>query len=213
MPSETQDSELELQQLAEDGVPALLTSLQQQTCSLCGGNVSEKACDCQHCGRPLARWRRWRDHLLSLWIAPLLIGALVFQWGQQSERVQVATQQAKDNNRLIRTLKMELSQNWAAINNVRGILTKDLDDLQHGQLSITPLLSFQSAAWEQAKYGRANLLDQAEEYLYRVHDWKVKGKIFSTHQGLVIDEQAQSVDGVIGSSLRSEDHEKSWTNQ
>ncbi|MBI3319293.1 MAG: hypothetical protein HYZ89_01725 [Candidatus Omnitrophica bacterium] len=39
---------------------------------------------------------------------------------------------------------------------------KDLEDLQHGQLSITPLLGFHFTAWEQAKYGRGDFLERAD---------------------------------------------------
>ena len=146
---------------------------------------------------------------------------------------------------------MELPQNHANINNVRNILTKDLDDLQNGKLSITPLISFRFTAWEQAQYGQADLLghaetadvmalrncyfilyilegkirdreqyrlfnegkagfvermqaldrnildkldhaqevlEQAQEFLERIHQWKVKGRSFSLDRGLVIEE-------------------------
>lgn len=161
MPSETPIAEIEPQGLAGVSVRNE-PKAPQGLCPLCRREVLEGARVCGHCARPLARWRRWWDTLLSSLIVPLVIGALIFQWGQRSERAQIAAQQARDNYRLILALKWELSANHATINNVRNLLTKDLEDLQHGQFSITPLLGFHFTAWEQAKYGRGDFLERAD---------------------------------------------------
>lgn len=250
MPSETKIAEIEPQGLTEDSVRNE-PKAPQRFCPLCRGRVPEGARVCCHCARPLGRWRRWRDTILTSLVVPLAIGALIFYLGQRFEQAQTAARQAKDNNRLIRALKMELPQNSANINNVRDILTKNLDDLKNGKVSITPLISFRFTAWEQAQYGQADFLDQAEtadvmalkycysilhilegkirnreqyrllheggagfvgrmqaldrdildkldhaqrvleqaqEFLERIHQWKVKGRSFSVDRGLVIEE-------------------------
>ena len=161
MPDEVRTGEIELSGLREVIGPSEPQS-PQRLCFLCRGEVPEGARLCRHCGRPLARWRRWRNVLLSSLIVPLVVGASIFKWGQRAERAQIAAQQDRDNYRLILALKWELSSNHANINNVRNLLTKDLEDLQRGQHSITPLLSFHFTAWEQAKYGRGDFLERAD---------------------------------------------------
>jgi hypothetical protein len=162
-------------------------------------------------------------------------------------------EQSRYNDQLIVGLKIELSQNWAALKNVRQVLETDLRLLEkEKQVDPRPLLSFRFDAWQRAvsgpgdflarlgkedtagyfklqycysvlqvlqekmdnresyrylhedrpwfvermrqldrdmlsKLGRAKkLVETAQEFLYRIHDWKVAGEDFSVETGLVV---------------------------
>ncbi len=98
---------------------------------------------------------------LIKWLAPL-VAVTLFWLGQHYERRKEAAAQSRYNNQAILALKNELSENFSNINNMRDILTKDLVDLTHGKVAITPLIPFQFTAWEQARFGRADFLLKAD---------------------------------------------------
>ena len=131
-------------------------------CKLCLQYVPCGARVCWSCGQFL-HWRRRFFHKYAVpFIAAFCAGALLFLWGQHTERRLRIAEKAGYNDRLIRSMKIELSQNWANINNIRSILKQDLKNLEGGQITITPLLSFRFDAWRQAQHGPAKLLEDTD---------------------------------------------------
>lgn len=71
-----------------------------------------------------------------------------------------STEQATYNDGLVRGLKIEMSQNLAAVNNIKGVLEHELELLEQNQFELTPLLDFRFEAWNQAKTGPGNFLEK-----------------------------------------------------
>lgn len=134
----------------------------RRECLLCRGEAHPDARICCHCGKYLTLWERvLHDHLVHI-IAAIVVGWLLalfsFNLGRQAEYKARLEERARYDNQLIRALKNELSKNWANINNVRELLTKDLEALDKDMVTIVPLMSFRLSAWEQANFGHSDFL-------------------------------------------------------
>lgn len=112
----------------------------------------------------------------GLFISPL-VAVFLFWLGGQSERRNLRLEQDRYNNQVVLSLQNELSQNYSNINNIRDILTKDLDELKESRVTIMPLVNFQFTAWEHARFGRADFLYRADTKDFM----KLKNSYFMLH--------------------------------
>ncbi len=93
-----------------------------------------------------------RDFIFPLTLT--IIAVLFPLWWQSVE-------QGKYNDQLIIGLKIELSQNWATINNTRQVLEDSLQLLEkEGLVDTRPLLDFRFGAWQRAISGPGDFLGQ-----------------------------------------------------
>ena len=151
------------------------TDSPSKICPLCHQYIPTEARACFHCGHLIDGWYRYVQKY-GLLISPFF-AVLLFWLGGQNERRNLRLDQDRHNNQVILYLKNELSQNYANINNIREILTKDLRELKEGRVTIVPLVNFQFTAWEHARFGRADFLYKADTKDFM----KLKNSYFMLH--------------------------------
>lgn len=122
-----------------------------QRCRLCQELIRGDATACSHCGHFLSPFRvTFREFIYPL--ALVLISLCLPLWWQYLE-------QQRLNDQLIVGLKIELSQNMAALNNAESVLKDDLKSLgAAGNPDIRPLLDLRFGTWEKTQFGSGNLL-------------------------------------------------------
>jgi hypothetical protein len=140
------------------------------TCRFCFAKIPDRAGKCCHCGEWLSKKHRLTSNLVlpiaTGLLASLIVGSLLFWFGRLTEvkeqMIRVSVEKERQNDKIIKLLKVEFIDNFAILNNTKKLLEEDLMLLKKNKFIALPLCPFTYDAWERSQFGSADFLVDAD---------------------------------------------------